>query len=1308
MRFLKVRRASIAVLAWVFLLGGVCWGASPVRAEAGDISAMFDSSPDNTWLFAGGTETQGRYEEVQGRRNFIGDVEESIRKGASGGAPEHQRYTINAGKAGRDLQGFLEEMDSYISRVQPKAVSYLIEEEDYGKGTAGLEDFKDSLSELIQKALAMKENGGYVVIQTPHAVPGEKNADAQLYAQAAKDTVAEFTAEQGRIKVVDHFTMTNGGTFLTGNNLKETGRLNANGHFIIAEQFCREVAKEWRNTSPWSKAWEEKEAPAEYLALRPEVTSSTDSLTVRLPEDFDHTDGVFWHLEINGMEIEDTADADTFTISELPRGRDYKLTVYSRDRSVSLASVYGKVLDQAEGGKRELNALQQKIVDKAEGEDPLTWLFLGDSITHGLVHTKGYDSVAQAFEKYVKEDLQRKDDIVVNTGVSATDTAWVLDNLYERALKYCPDVVFIMLGTNDVFTNRSNYHMVDGQPLRITKELYCQNMEAIISGLREVNPDVSIVLRAPSPVDREGRNTYLDQGGYLSALENLAKEDGNVLYVDQYREWDKELRTFPYMWNINYYFNDSTLHPGVEGQMKMERMIIDQCGLNTDARFASLAYKLPYTEETSGAVPPVISGGHRIKVEKKSLQQAYQKAGGTGTIGHLEICLTDEKGRTYTQRTSVDGLDFVMDGIPYGKYQVKVIGTRTDEAKHVTFAEKAVTLTEELAEDAEIVLDRTGYMSLKAGDTIGVLSMGELGSEERFTYTLCSGAGSDDNAYFTIKGRTLKATENLKADREYKIRIRAEKGSMQKETAIVLEVLQSLDTVRLQAQAAFSENQTALDIDVSEFAFDGSRYIDLADASGSYYQEGAYLNVLNHLKNNSTGGTILFRFQTKQPKGLIFGAGSTLADDGKNMIFGLESGMLRGHFRTAAGSGLKGNMGGSLADGKWHTVAMSFDTTKADYRNQALICIDGEANCYPQQWWTEAFRTWFNVNSAAITQFAIGGGGYAQVNTFGAFTGKMDFVTITDQVYDEAMLKVLSMEAREKNVITETGTIQIDGANITVNGQDGFYVDHYIWSADRGAAEIYLKALEGYEFDEDILIGQLEGDGYEVSVFWETAREAYIKLEKITEPKPPEPNDPNPNDPEPGNKDTEKQLSAPEILSLKMVADKKMAGVLIQVSKVTGGEIYTVYRSVDGSIVRIGTADAGGTVYDENPVGNKAASYYATAESKNPLFKKSANGTAKSISLPASVKKVTVKQKGKQAPVHISWKKVKGAKSYLIYRSEKKDTGYVRITKAKGVKKTVYDDKKVKKGKTYYYKIVIKTKTGFSAPKASKGIKIKK
>ena len=62
----------------------------------------------------------------------------------------------------------------------------------------------------------------------------------------------------------------------------------------------------------------------------------------------------------------------------------------------------------------------------------------------------------------------------------------------------------------------------------------------------------------------------------------------------------------------------------------------------------------------------------------------------------------------------------------------------------------------------------------------------------------------------------------------------------------------------------------------------------------------------------------------------------------------------------------------------------------------------------------------------------------------------------------------------------------------------------------------------------------------------------------------------------------------------------------------------------------------------------------------------------------------------------------------MVYRSTKKNDGFVRIKTMKGAKKTAFLDKRVKKGKSYYYRIVVKTKKGYSAPKASKAVKIRK
>lgn len=75
--------------------------------------------------------------------------------------------------------------------------------------------------------------------------------------------------------------------------------------------------------------------------------------------------------------------------------------------------------------------------------------------------------------------------------------------------------------------------------------------------------------------------------------------------------------------------------------------------------------------------------------------------------------------------------------------------------------------------------------------------------------------------------------------------------------------------------------------------------------------------------------------------------------------------------------------------------------------------------------------------------------------------------------------------------------------------------------------------------------------------------------------------------------------------------------------------------------------------------------------------------TAKpSLSKPA-IKKIS--KKGKKS-LKVSWKKVDGASKYQIYRSTKKNGKYKKV-KILSSKTTSYTNKKLKKGKKYYYKV---------------------
>ena len=185
------------------------------------------------------------------------------------------------------------------------------------------------------------------------------------------------------------------------------------------------------------------------------------------------------------------------------------------------------------------------------------------------------------------------------------------------------------------------------------------------------------------------------------------------------------------------------------------------------------------------------------------------------------------------------------------------------------------------------------------------------------------------------------------------------------------------------------------------------------------------------------------------------------------------------------------------------------------------------------------------------------------------------------------------------------------------------------------------------------------------------------------------------------------KLAAPKIQSLSTVAAKKVTGVKITVSKVDGADSYTVYRKNGKQVKRIGNTDKNRVVYDKEPVSNKNVSYYAVADSKDTKYQMSDAGQAKTMKASAATSKVTVKQISK-TQIRVSWKKVKNAKGFVIYRSDKKNSGYTRVKVIKKGNTLSFIDKKVTKGKKYYYGVVVKGENTYSGIRISKGIKVKK
>ncbi len=577
-----------------------------------------EKSLDNTWLFGGGAETQGRFSEIGGIRNYIGQFEEYIR---------------------------------WVKRI---------DNELYG----------------------MQRYTGFAVIQFPHAAGGAQASNARLYADTAREMIETIvksdTSCAGRILFVDHFSQTDNNTFQT-TMLTEEGYLNASGHYETAKQFAQAVYGTSDGFPAISGSWTAAAAPNTYLDILPEVKASSDSLNVFIPGEFGSVD-FRYVLKIDGVKISGTASGNPFTVDRLPSGKEYELLLMSSDGSVQFVPVTGAI-EPSETSKAFVfdHPIQQEIRKKASGAEALTWLFMGDSITHAAAHTKGYDGIAQLFEKYLKEDLGRTDDLVINTSVSGATAERTLANIKQRMTKYQPDIVSIMLGTNDAM-----YPNIYAE--------YQTNLKNIVQEIRSVCSDALIIFRSPIPASGEYADDPAGADGSVARMRDVAEADGNILFIDQYTDWNLQTSAYSYLFDAAHDFGDGGLHPGAAGHVRMTTQFIRECGLNTNTKIANLSYVYQYIQTNSKITPSVkfTSAGDSITIDKRALQSAYGKK---ETIGSLTAVLSDETGRTYTKEELPNQSQISITNLPVGVYSLEVSAKiKGNSAKIVTFAKQEIDL----------------------------------------------------------------------------------------------------------------------------------------------------------------------------------------------------------------------------------------------------------------------------------------------------------------------------------------------------------------------------------------------------------------------------------------------------------------------------------------------------------------------------------------------------------------------------------------------------------------------------------------
>ena len=197
---------------------------------------------------------------------------------------------------------------------------------------------------------------------------------------------------------------------------------------------------------------------------------------------------------------------------------------------------------------------------------PLNWVITGDSITHGLVHTQGGRSYPEHLHELIRGELERVRDVVLNTAISGNRIVDLLDDWERRVASWRPDVVTLMIGTNDAS---------DGGPREvITAADYAASLREFVSRVRTLG--AIPVLQTPPAIDTRNAPERARIGEFAEAVRAVAASE-DVILVDQYAVF-ADLGAGGVPWGL---MNDP-FHPNTIGHAALARELAGALGIRPE------------------------------------------------------------------------------------------------------------------------------------------------------------------------------------------------------------------------------------------------------------------------------------------------------------------------------------------------------------------------------------------------------------------------------------------------------------------------------------------------------------------------------------------------------------------------------------------------------------------------------------------------------------------------------------------------------------------------------------------------------
>jgi len=217
-----------------------------------------------------------------------------------------------------------------------------------------------------------------------------------------------------------------------------------------------------------------------------------------------------------------------------------------------------------------LKAINEHLTQKMGGK--WTWVFYGDSITHGCAHTAGWRNFVEIFEERVRYESGLPYDAIINTGISGESSVELVNaKSYDwRVRRFKPNVVLILIGSNDIVRNYTG-----------TIHDFKQRMEQLVELVRadgaipvlQTYPTILYVNDPPNEYYRGYVKRFEEFPAYNNVIRDVAAEKDTIL-IDHEKHWLENANDFD---TLNFWQGE-VIHPGGKGHQEMAIAIFKALG----------------------------------------------------------------------------------------------------------------------------------------------------------------------------------------------------------------------------------------------------------------------------------------------------------------------------------------------------------------------------------------------------------------------------------------------------------------------------------------------------------------------------------------------------------------------------------------------------------------------------------------------------------------------------------------------------------------------------------------------------------